>query len=690
MAAEFPAPGTVPIETAVTVGDSAISRVDFYAMPAASESDNLPWSGVETTQGPQQEMLAKVKRIGTAAKAPYVTTWEQVAEGQYVIFAVAVDDNGMQQASQPSAVIVGKPQFDPQVVLPHFGATSMSTLEAESGGLIRLPKASAGDKYLLPYFPRYGSCPDVSQEIRFHASLEPNTSRARSILAPRGRLVVLATRPDYEPGREAQPGELARYRRGQRIPDNPEQAINFCPLNPNDPWNTPLQVPVSVAVAGKIGNPVTYKYYTTGGSIQQTGPDVQWDLRGLPAAVYSVIAEVNDGCGNLALPVASVRVFNHCTRDCLTFDCPRQLRSENKSSIVFHVNAPTWAVKENPIFTWRVSTGVIVRGQGTDSVEVDTSGVSSGTEVTAEVIVSGLFESCRNTVSLRIAAGDECYGIEEMASANPRVDAFPQTLSVAGRKDIRLPPGGTEVVTIVGENQPQPSPTPPTNAHGNEKEFEALRVKWPERMEIEQQERIKLSFDRVTGEVTTSNSTGSTTEIFTQSGSPLLKDRYGPDYEAFARGELAQVNFQCDACGKEVYQSLDNPSLEWSWSISPTVSGAQKPAVKLWVEWRHRQNQTKKDAVTVWSKDLTIMVKQPLLTRSTVLASSGLLGVVGTGFLGGSLFRKLKKAPTIVVAGDVVMGNKGDQYNVSGGQIGAVGPDAHVHDVKFNDPDKKT
>jgi hypothetical protein len=50
-------------------------------------------------------------------------------------------------------------------------------------------------------------------------------------------------------------------------------------------------------------------------------------------------------------------------------------------------------------YQWKVSAGTIISGQGTCSITVDTAGLPNGTNITAEVTVKGLPESCPNTAS---------------------------------------------------------------------------------------------------------------------------------------------------------------------------------------------------------------------------------------------------------------------------------------------------
>lgn len=50
-------------------------------------------------------------------------------------------------------------------------------------------------------------------------------------------------------------------------------------------------------------------------------------------------------------------------------------------------------------YEWTVSAGTIASGQGTCAIIVDTTGLVDGTEITAQVKVTGLPEHCPNTLS---------------------------------------------------------------------------------------------------------------------------------------------------------------------------------------------------------------------------------------------------------------------------------------------------
>jgi hypothetical protein len=50
-------------------------------------------------------------------------------------------------------------------------------------------------------------------------------------------------------------------------------------------------------------------------------------------------------------------------------------------------------------YEWQVSQGTISSGQGTPSITVDTTGLTDGTNIKAEVKIKGLYDNCANTAS---------------------------------------------------------------------------------------------------------------------------------------------------------------------------------------------------------------------------------------------------------------------------------------------------
>ena len=63
--------------------------------------------------------------------------------------------------------------------------------------------------------------------------------------------------------------------------------------------NSPIIINVSTLANDPEGDTLVYHYAVSGGIIVGTGKDVMWDLADAKPGKYTIIAGVDDGCGNL-------------------------------------------------------------------------------------------------------------------------------------------------------------------------------------------------------------------------------------------------------------------------------------------------------------------------------------------------------------------------------------------------------
>ncbi|MGI8565261.1 MAG: PKD domain-containing protein [Pyrinomonadaceae bacterium] len=164
-----------------------------------------------------------------------------------------------------------------------------------------------------------------------------------------------------------------------------------------DPACTPTsqQVALSTQATDPDGDTLLYTYSTTGGTITGSGPNAALDLTGAQPGTYTVTVEVDDGCGCVAFSTTTVVVEN-CA--CITIPCPNVTVScpdavDQGQTATFTANLSAGDPNVTPTFNWSVSAGTITSGQGTSSIQVDTTGVTG--PITATVNVGGYNETCQ-------------------------------------------------------------------------------------------------------------------------------------------------------------------------------------------------------------------------------------------------------------------------------------------------------
>lgn len=165
------------------------------------------------------------------------------------------------------------------------------------------------------------------------------------------------------------------------------------------------QMYVSVTIDGvseKVKNS-DYKYTVSGGQIVGEGNNVQWNLFGVRPGTYAIKLEVPEK-GKIKTANQSITVVDEMS-NCGLVECP-----------VVSVTASSDFVKigENVVFTaniyggtldvkgydWIITSGVIVKGQGTSQITVKPDSESDSKSITATVEINLLKnETCPNVTS---------------------------------------------------------------------------------------------------------------------------------------------------------------------------------------------------------------------------------------------------------------------------------------------------
>lgn len=164
-----------------------------------------------------------------------------------------------------------------------------------------------------------------------------------------------------------------------------------------------LRLGVATEASDPDGDSLSYQYFVTGGQIIGKGAKVDWDLTGVKSGAYEVKVQVSDPHGAIVSESSGVSVLSpiHCPAPCasISVSCPDDV--EEKKAITFTANVSGGEPTVKPTYNWTVSAGTIINGQGTESIEVDTTGLTEQV-VTATLEVGGYPAECGSKASCQV------------------------------------------------------------------------------------------------------------------------------------------------------------------------------------------------------------------------------------------------------------------------------------------------
>lgn len=151
------------------------------------------------------------------------------------------------------------------------------------------------------------------------------------------------------------------------------------------------------------GNPIRYKWISTGGRIVGDGPEVTWDLSGVKAGSYKANLEINTGSHEEACEAfSSATVFVICPAPVcpnVLITCPDRVVANQP--LTFSATATGGSGNITSVYKWIVSGGDIIEGQGTKSIKVDTTGLG-GQTIKATFSVEGYPAVCAASCGAQI------------------------------------------------------------------------------------------------------------------------------------------------------------------------------------------------------------------------------------------------------------------------------------------------
>jgi hypothetical protein len=154
-----------------------------------------------------------------------------------------------------------------------------------------------------------------------------------------------------------------------------DRVVRPCPPGKRPFEGNVVSEDLVVRVTTKASDPEndlpTYAYLVSGGQIVGGGAKVDWDLSGLDAGTYTLIAMVQDGYGVVGRTIKKQVVVEECN-GCGFIECPTITIAGPpvlEADSVFTANV-SGGSQESVTYEWSVVGGEIVEGQGTPSIRV--------------------------------------------------------------------------------------------------------------------------------------------------------------------------------------------------------------------------------------------------------------------------------------------------------------------------------
>ena len=235
-------------------------------------------------------------------------------------------------------------------------------------------------------------------------------ARKRTALAF-GVLLLLASAFLYGPSRAQQRAAqqpATEYRPPTIKLDSDAQVVTLCPdaesmANP--------RVRLRASGFSPDGNPLRYRWQTSGGRIEGEGTDVVWDLTGVPPGVYNAGVTLESTPPGSPDPLCTAFTSTKVVvRNCppprplcpnVVMSCPDVQQAGSPITFTASISGGTAGV--SPVYNWRVSAGTILSGQGTQTITVDTAGLG-GQPITATLEVAGYNLECRASCQSAVPA----------------------------------------------------------------------------------------------------------------------------------------------------------------------------------------------------------------------------------------------------------------------------------------------
>jgi hypothetical protein len=179
--------------------------------------------------------------------------------------------------------------------------------------------------------------------------------------------------------------------------------ITFCPTSNVVCSPSDREVSLSAYATDPENSELLFTWTVTAGRLTGEGRNVTWNLNGVPEGTYTATVEMKYGSQHTVASSTSVRVELCSGCESPVPLCPVVSVScsdavDPKQPITFQANVSGGNSEMKPTYTWSVTAGRIISGQGTPKISVDISNLG-GQSVTATVSLGGVDPACSGTVA---------------------------------------------------------------------------------------------------------------------------------------------------------------------------------------------------------------------------------------------------------------------------------------------------
>ncbi len=189
-----------------------------------------------------------------------------------------------------------------------------------------------------------------------------------------------------------------------RITASPD-LIMGCRSFPSEPCSGEREVELYATANSPVGDKLVFTWAVTGGRLRGEGRKVTWDISGLREGTYTAMVDVNYARHRTVSDSTVIRILPCALCDpppCPTISVACPSRADSKQLIVFEATASGGSSELNLTYTWSVTAGKIISGQGTTKITVDAANLA-GQSITATVTVGGMNPNCSgNTASCTV------------------------------------------------------------------------------------------------------------------------------------------------------------------------------------------------------------------------------------------------------------------------------------------------